>query len=94
MSTYIPAWTEEEGTMKPAATHVHVIPLEERPDLLHCAQQHCWCSPAVDEEDSRLLIHNAVTAAPEGWVKIAENRAATPPAHALPLPTTTTETND
>lgn len=75
MSTYIPAWTQEEGGMKPSVTHIHVIPLEDKSGLLHCAQQHCWCSPVVDQKDSRLVIHNAMTAAPEGWVNIAENRA-------------------
>ena len=71
----IEAWTEEEGIMKPVVTHVHVIPIESgHPDLLHCAQQHCWCSPVVHKEDPRLIVHNAMTAAPKGWVRIAENR--------------------
>jgi len=65
-------YSESDEKMKPVISRLHIIPLEESPTLIHCAQADCWCFPAPDADDPAIITHNAATKEPEGWVVIGE----------------------
>lgn len=70
-------WAEDEnGNLKPVLSRIHIIPLEDRESLLHCAQLTCWCSPRLDPSDESLVLHQAMTKVEQGWVLIGELEGA------------------
>lgn len=76
-SQHKPLDDSPDGVMKPVISKIHVLPLEDGISLhcsvlLHCAQATCWCRPSIDPDDTRLVIHKAVTSANDGWVLVGE----------------------
>jgi hypothetical protein len=65
-------WDSEDERMKPVVNVIHVLPAEDPPTLLHCAQSTCWCSPAPDPKDPQIVIHNSVCRGPGGWFLVGE----------------------
>jgi len=74
----------EDGTMLPRVSMLHIIPLED-PDedmntiYAHCATIKCWCNPTFADcgddpsLEGKIIKHNAMTSASQGWVTIGEN---------------------
>lgn len=77
-------WIEaEDGTMLPRVNRLHTIPLEDPGEdsnitYTHCATIECWCNPTFDDcsdnpsFEGKIINHNAMTSASQGWVIIGE----------------------
>ena len=46
------------GSLMRLSNDIHVIPINDFRD--HEETEHCWCRPQRDDEEPRVVIHNAL----------------------------------